>query len=78
LTNPTTPQAAATPTPTPIEAGRLALSKDIHAKWGKFSETDVAAFKTSDELVTQIVSKYGLDKAIAQRDVDALVKGRTF
>jgi hypothetical protein len=64
--------------PTPVESGRLALSKDIHAKWGKFSETDVAAFKTSDELVTQVVSKYGIDKAIAQRDVDALLKGRSF
>jgi len=70
------PQAAAMPTP--VESGRLALSNDIHAKWGKFSETDIAAFKTSDELVTQIVSKYGIDKAIAQRDVDALLKGRSF
>lgn len=76
MTNPTPPHAAATPTT--IEASRLALSKDIHAKWGKFSESDVAAFKSSDELVTQVVSKYGMDKTIAQRDVDALLKGRTF
>jgi hypothetical protein len=79
LTNATPAHAPATPAaPATIEAGRMALSKEIHAKWGKFSETDVAAFKSSDELVTQVVSKYGLDKAIAQRDVDALVKGRTF
>lgn len=74
MTSPT-PAAA---TPTTIEATRLALSKDIHAKWNKFSETDAAAFKSSDDLVTQVVSKYGMDKAIAQRDVDTLLKGRSF
>jgi hypothetical protein len=26
--------------------------------------------------VTQVVAKYGLDKAQAQRDVDALMRGR--
>lgn len=80
MTTATPAHASATPAAAPAtaETGRLALSKEIHAKWSKFSETDVAAFKSSDELVTQVVSKYGLDKAIAQRDVDALVKGRTF
>lgn len=73
MTNPT-PVAA---TPTTPEA-RHTLSKDIHAKWNKFSETDAAAFKSSDDLVTQVVSKYGMDKAIAQRDVDTLLKGRSF
>lgn len=74
MTHPT----PATPNPTTIEAARLSLSKDIHAKWNKFSEADAAAFKNSDDLVTQVVSKYGIDKSIAQRDVDALLKGRSF
>ncbi|MBP6012358.1 MAG: hypothetical protein KBA31_09040 [Alphaproteobacteria bacterium] len=85
MTNATPAHApAAAPAAAPVavvaatETGRMALSKEIHAKWGKFSESDVAALKSSDELVTHVVSKYGLDKAIAQRDVDALVKGRTF
>jgi hypothetical protein len=29
-----------------------------------------------DDLVTQVVAKYGLEKSQAQRDVDALMKGR--
>jgi hypothetical protein len=74
MTSPT-PAAA---TPTTIEATRLTLTKDIHAKWNKFSEVDAAAFKSSDDLVTQVVSKYGIDKAVAQRDVDTLLKGRSF
>ncbi len=69
---------AGAPMPTSIEATRLTLSKDIHARWNKFSETDAAAFKSSDDLVTQVVAKYGLNKAIAQHDVDALLKGRSF
>lgn len=78
MTNATPAHATATPAAPAGNEGRMALSKDIHAKWGKFSESDVAALKSSDELVTHVVSKYGLDKAIAQRDVDALVKGRSF
>ncbi len=45
-------------------------------KWNKFSEQDLSAFKNKDDVVTQIVAKYGLDKAQAQRDVDTLMKGR--
>jgi hypothetical protein len=50
--------------------------KDISAKWGKFSEDELDALKSKDDLVTQIVAKYSLDKAQAQRDVDAVMKGR--
>jgi hypothetical protein len=80
MTNPTPATATpATPvTPVMADAGRTVISKDIHAKWGKFSEADVAALKTKDELVTQVAAKYGMDKAIALRDVDALLKGRSF
>lgn len=50
--------------------------KDISAKWGKFSEDELGALKNKDDLVAQIVAKYSLDKAQAQRDVDAVLKGR--
>ncbi len=50
--------------------------KEIGSKWGKFSELDLSALKGNDDLVTQVVAKYGLEKAQAQRDVDALPKGR--
>jgi hypothetical protein len=50
--------------------------KEIGAKWSKFSEHDLSALKGTDDLVNQVVAKYGLEKAQAQRDVDALLKGR--
>ncbi|MGA7975315.1 MAG: hypothetical protein WCA36_21170 [Pseudolabrys sp.] len=52
------------------------LLKDIGAKWNKFSEQELGALKNRDELVTQVVAKYSLDKAQAQKDVDAVMKGR--
>jgi hypothetical protein len=67
---------AATVKPETIIEIKQAVLKEIHAKWDKFSEQDMSALKGKDDLVTQIVAKYGLDKAQAQRDVDALLKGR--
>jgi hypothetical protein len=52
------------------------LLKDIGAKWGKFSEQELGALKNKDDLVTQVVAKYSIDKTQAQRDVDAVMKGR--
>ena len=52
------------------------LLKDIGAKWNRFSEQELGALKSKDELVTQVVAKYSIDKAQAQRDVDAVMKGR--
>jgi division protein CdvB (Snf7/Vps24/ESCRT-III family) len=49
---------------------------DIRAKWGKFSEDELGALKNNDDLVTQIVAKYSLDKAQAVQDVNAVLKGR--
>jgi hypothetical protein len=54
------------------------VRKEIRTKWDKFSENDLSALKDKDDLVTQVVAKYGLDKAHAQRDVDAVLKGRHF
>ena len=52
------------------------LLKDIGAKWGKFSEQELGALKNKDDLVTQVVAKYSIDKMQAQKDVDAVMKGR--
>ncbi len=57
------------------EAGQM-IRKDINAKWDKFSDQDLTSLKNRDDLVTQVVTKYGLEKVQAQRDVDALLKGR--
>jgi len=65
----------------PAKAGNTAenkqiLLKDIGAKWGKFSEQELGALKNRDDLVDQVAAKYSLDKAQAQKDVDAVMKGR--
>jgi hypothetical protein len=52
------------------------IQKDIKAKWDKFSEQELASLKSRDDLVTQVVAKYGFERPQAQRDVDALLKGR--
>ncbi len=73
--NPVTPNTASASTSNPAEAKQILL-KDIGSKWGKFSEQELSSLKNKDDLVTQVVAKYGLEKAQAQRDVDALMKGR--
>ncbi len=55
---------------------RQTIFKEIRMTWGKFSEQDLFALKGNSDLVTQLVAKYGLEKPQAQRDVDALMKGR--
>jgi hypothetical protein len=55
---------------------KQALLKDIRVKWGKFTELELSGLKNNDDLVSHVVSKYGLDKAQAQRDVDTLRAGR--
>lgn len=66
----------ATPAHTP-ESKQIML-KEIGVKWNKFSETELSALKSKDELVNQVVTKYSLDQAQARRDVDGLLKGRQF
>jgi hypothetical protein len=52
------------------------MRSEIQVRWGKFSSREIAALKNKDELVAQVQTKYALDKAQAQRDVDAFAKGR--
>jgi hypothetical protein len=61
---------------TPASDTKQILLKEIRTKWIKFSEHDLSALKGNDDLVTQLAAKYSLDKPQAQRDVDALMKGR--
>jgi hypothetical protein len=58
------------------DQNKLAVMKDIRAKWSHFSEQEVSALKGKADLVTQVAAKYGLEQAQAQREVDALLKGR--
>ena len=59
-----------------VTENKQILLKDIGAKWNKFSEQELGALKNRDDLVDQVVAKYSLDKAQAQKDVDAVMKGR--
>ena len=52
------------------------MRDDIQKQWGKFTYEDVSALKSKDDLVAQVQNKYALDKAQAQKDVDAFAKGR--
>jgi hypothetical protein len=58
------------------DQNKLAVIKDIRAKWSHFSEQEVSALKGKADLVTQVVAKYGLEQAQALREVDAVLKGR--
>lgn len=57
---------------------KASLGKDIRAKWDKFSEIEVGALKSEDDLVAKLVTKYSLDKTQAQADAKTLVAGRPF
>ena len=56
---------------------RTEILDAIGAKWSKFSKQELSELKTNDQLVTQVVDKYGVEKIAAQRDVDALMNGRS-
>ena len=73
--NTVNPNTASTNSGSPADTKQILL-KDIGAEWNKFSEQELGALKSKDELVTQVVAKYSIDKAQAQRDVDAVMKGR--
>ena len=60
-------------TPNNTSAG---MRGEIQKQWSKFTYAEVSALKSKDELVTQVQTKYTLDKAQAQKDVDAFAKGR--
>ena len=52
------------------------MRSEIANKWSKISAQEITALKTKDDLVAQVQSKYQLDKAQAQKDVEAFANGR--
>jgi division protein CdvB (Snf7/Vps24/ESCRT-III family) len=75
LMNTVNPNTASTGTGNTAESKQILL-KDIGAKWSKFSQQELSALKSKDDLINQVVTKYSLEKAQVQRDVDAVMKGR--
>lgn len=59
----------------PAETKKTVL-KEIGAKWTKFSEQDLSSLQSKDDLVEQLVAKYGLETIEAQNEVDAILRGR--
>lgn len=53
-----------------------ALHDDIRTRWSKFSDFEIGALKDNNDLITQVASRYTLDREQAQGDVAALLKGR--
>ena len=62
--------------PTSNAGSNTGMRSEIQVRWGNFSSREIAALKNKDDLVAQLQTKYGLDKAQAQRDVDAFANGR--
>jgi hypothetical protein len=61
----------------PASAGsNTGMRGDIQKQWSKFTYAEVSALKSKDELVAQVQTKYAIDRAQAQKDVDAFAKGR--
>ena len=58
------------------QATGTGMRGEIQQKWGKFNAEEIAALKDNGDLVTQVRTKYQLDAAQAQSDVDAFAKGR--
>jgi len=64
-------------TPNNTPSGSTAgMRGDIQKQWSKFTYEEVSALKNKDDLVAKVQTKYALDKAQAQKDVDAFAKGR--
>jgi hypothetical protein len=55
---------AAAHSPSTADVKQIVL-KEIGAKWSKFSEHELSSLKNKDDLVTQVVAKYGLEKSQA-------------
>jgi hypothetical protein len=66
----------ARPEASKTQASGAGMRGEIQQKWGKFSAQEIDALKDKNDLVTQVQSKYQLDRAQAQSDVDAFAKGR--
>ena len=58
------------------QAPSTGMRGEIQQKWSKFSAQEITALKDKDDLVAQVQTKYSLDRAQVQRDVDAFAKGR--
>ncbi|MGD0763404.1 MAG: hypothetical protein ABR929_09500 [Roseiarcus sp.] len=53
-------------------------ANDIHAKWSRLNQADLANVKSHDALSALVAKTYSLDKGRADTDVTAWMAGRSF
>ena len=53
-------------------------TKEISAKWPKFTESQADGLKSVENLSAQVAKSYNLSHAQAEADVKAWLAGRTF
>lgn len=73
----TLPAALKGPTQDQEANNRLLLLQDIRVTWNRFSREDVGLLTCNDDLVAQLIAKYGLETEAAQRAATATLKGRS-
>jgi hypothetical protein len=54
------------------------LEKDIHTRWPKLNEAELANVKSHDALSALVVKGYNLDRAKADTEVTTWMAGRSF
>jgi hypothetical protein len=59
------------------DSDRDALLNRLASKWRRFTWRELNQLESSDELVAQIVVRYGIQEMVARREVDVLLDGRT-
>ena len=59
------------------DSERDALLNALASKWRRFTWRELYCLENSDELVAQIVARYGVERVVARREVDVLLDGRT-
>jgi hypothetical protein len=63
-------------TPSTATGTPTGMRSEIQKQWSKFTYEEITALKNKDDLVAKVQTKYALDKAQAQKDVDAFARGR--
>ena len=54
------------------------LLNDIHAKWSKLNQADVANVRSHEALSALVAKAYSMDKARADADVTVWMSDRSF